>query len=391
MSRVPPTDATDATDATATPDEERPGRRRRSRLGGLALGALVLAAAGAGTGYWLVGQDASADQGDAAAGPTATAEVSRETLAVTRSFGGTLGHGEPHTVSATGRGTVTALAEADAEIERGTELYRVDEELVTALLGSLPMFRDLRVGDAGTDVEQLEDNLTRLGYDGFTVDEEFTSATEDAVRAWQEDVGAAETGFVPVSSVVFLAAGSRVDSLHVDVGAQVSPGAPVLDVTGSDQMVSLEAGMEDRELLAVDTEVTVELPDGRAIPGTVTASDVVPAATGSGAGGAAAAEEAAGADDAVAEVEVRLSEPVDQSLLGTPLDVVIEVDERENVLAVPVSALLALSAGAYGLEVVAADGTTEVVEVETGLFADGRVEVSGGGVTEGTVVGVAGR
>jgi hypothetical protein len=58
---------------------------------------------------------------------------------------------------------------------------------------------------------------------------------------------------------------------------------------------------------------------------------------------------------------------------------------------VPVSALLALSEGGYGLEVVDDDGTTSIVSVTTGLFADGKVQVEGDGITEGTVVGVAGR
>jgi len=50
--------------------------------------------------------------------------------------------------------------------------------------------------------------------------------------------------------------------------------------------------------------------------------------------------------------------------------------ERPNVLTVPVAALLALAEGGYGVQVV--DGaTTRIVAVETGLFADGKVEVSG--------------
>ena len=68
------------------------------------------------------------------------------------------------------------------------------------------------------------------------------------------------------------------------------------------------------------------------------------------------------------------------------VDVAFTVAEREDVLAVPVAALLALAEGGYGLEVV--DGrTTRIVAVQTGLFAGGKVEVSGGGITEGTVVG----
>jgi peptidoglycan hydrolase-like protein with peptidoglycan-binding domain len=402
VSTVPPPgdpgNADDVGDAggDANRDVGWPTRRRRGpRLAGLTLTVLVLAAAGTGTGYWLRGQwqDASAEQSDAPAGPAATAEVTRETISATESFGGTLGHGAAHTVAAQGQGTVTGLAAADAAIEPGAELYRLDETPVTALHGAIPMYRDLRAGATGVDVEQLERNLAELGYgDSLTVDDEFTEATGDAVRAWQADLGVAETGVVARTAVVFVPRGARVDSLHADVGDPVTPGMPVLDFTGSAQVVSLDAEIDDRDLLPVDAEVTLELPDGRTVAGTVTAANVATAPESEAAEGTGGEEEAAGSDDAVAEIEVTLAEEVDSSLLGSPVDVVAKVEERENVLVVPVSALLARSGGGYGLEVVAAGGTSAVVPVETGLFADGKVEIEGGeGIDVGTVVGVAGR
>jgi hypothetical protein len=49
--------------------------------------------------------------------------------------------------------------------------------------------------------------------------------------------------------------------------------------------------------------------------------------------------------------------------------------------------LLALAEGGYGLQIVESGGT-RVVAVKTGLFADGRVEVSGAGLAAGLTVGV---
>jgi multidrug efflux pump subunit AcrA (membrane-fusion protein) len=59
---------------------------------------------------------------------------------------------------------------------------------------------------------------------------------------------------------------------------------------------------------------------------------------------------------------------------------------RKDVLAVPVAALLALPNGGYGVQVVQG-GATRIVPVKTGMFAAGRVEVSGG-IAQGVMVGV---
>jgi predicted ribosome-associated RNA-binding protein Tma20 len=55
------------------------------------------------------------------------------------------------------------------------------------------------------------------------------------------------------------------------------------------------------------------------------------------------------------------------------------------VLAIPVAALLALAEGGYAVELVD-NGSTHLVGVETGLFADGLVEVKGNGLSAGDLV-----
>jgi peptidoglycan hydrolase-like protein with peptidoglycan-binding domain len=377
-------------------------RRRRRGLIWLALGVVLVAAVAIGTWLWASGD--STESSAAETGPVATAEVTRTTLTATETWEGTLGHGAPFTVAAQGPGsssqsesepsspslTVTRLAEQGATVGRGDELYRVNERPVTLLLGAIPMYRDLAPGASGPDIKQLEANLAKLGYRGFTADNEYTSSTAAAIRDWQDDIGAEVTGVVSQASVVFMPERGLVDSLHVGVGDAVhaaAPGTPILDITGTDQVVSVEVEVDDRDLVDVDTEVTVTLPDGSEVAGTVTALTVVEAEPApGGAEGAAPAE-----TDPVAEVEVTLAKAAPREFIGAPVDVIVGVDERTDVLAVPVNALLALAEGGYGLEVVGDDGRTEIVAVDTGLFADGRVEVRGGGITEGTVVGVAGR
>jgi hypothetical protein len=60
-----------------------------------------------------------------------------------------------------------------------------------------------------------------------------------------------------------------------------------------------------------------------------------------------------------------------------PVTLSLVRQERPDVLAVPVNALLALLVGGYAVERVTDDGLTELVAVDAGLFADGWVEVSG--------------
>jgi biotin carboxyl carrier protein len=373
---APPVDGADA--------EGGEPRRRRRRLVWAALGAVVVAV---GVGAWLWAASASPEGAPAAAGPVATATVARGTISATESWEGTLEYGVPVTVKSSAGGTITRLIDQGETVERGDELYRVNERPVTLVYGLVPMYRDLAPGDSGVDVRQLETNLAKLAYEGFTLDGAYTASTADAVRAWQADIGAEQTGTVARRDVVFVPEGGRVDALHVSVGDVVRAGAPILDITGNDQVVNFEADLDDRDRFDIDTKVTVVLPDGDKIAGTVSAMRVVKVAAGEageGSGGGTTDSES------IVHVEVALARASDD-LVGTPVEVIVAIDERADVLFVPVSALLALAEGGYGLEVVRGDGTTKIVRADTGLFAEGKVEVRGAGIAEGTVVGVAGR
>jgi hypothetical protein len=81
--------------------------------------------------------------------------------------------------------------------------------------------------------------------------------------------------------------------------------------------------------------------------------------------------------------------PLDPSATGSidqaPVDVAITTASVNNVLVVPVDALLALSGGGYAIEEVSADGRHQLVGVSLGLFDDasGMVQVSGPGLAVG--------
>ena len=362
----------------ATSKEPRP----RGRRIWMAIGAALLAA---GIAAWVWASTPPTKPARSASAPVATATVKRGTISATETWSGTLGFGSPFGVTALAEGTVTRLANQGERLKRGDELFRLNERPVVLLYGKVPMYRDLTLGASGIDVRQLEKNLAALGYGGFKVDDRYTSSTAAAVRAWQQDIAAAPTGTVARSDIVFLPSARQVDALRVAVGGHAVPGTPVLDLTGTQQIVSLQADLDDREIFEVDTAVTVVLPGGKEIRGTVDATTVVQP-SGSGGGFEETME-----SESILEGEIALSRNAAAGLVGASVDVEVPIDERTDVLLVPVSALLALTEGGYGLEVVNEDGTTTIAAVQTGLFGGGEVEVEGDEIAEGTVVGVAGR
>jgi multidrug efflux pump subunit AcrA (membrane-fusion protein) len=92
-------------------------------------------------------------------------------------------------------------------------------------------------------------------------------------------------------------------------------------------------------------------------------------------------------------VTIRPTHPAATGSLDQALVEVAITDQTvHNVLAVPVTALLARSGGGYSVELVAGDGTHHLVRVNLGLFDDaaGMVQVSGTGLAAGQRVVVPG-
>ncbi|WP_422737356.1 efflux RND transporter periplasmic adaptor subunit [Micromonospora sp. WMMD729] len=356
------------------------GTARRARLRAALVGGVVLLVAAVGV-VAAVGFGGGTGGDAAQAGPPAdTAAITRQTLADSETADGELGYGTTRTATARLSGTVTGLPATGSTVRRGKPLYLVDNAEVVLLYGGLPAYRTLAPGVEGADVEQFERNLAALGYDGFTVDDEYTGATADAVREWQDDLGLAETGRVEPGRVVYADGEVRVESHQVDVGAVTQPGQAVLTYTGTSRVVTVELDVDDQRLAKRDAKVRVKLPDGRAVNGTVSAVETVIQTGTAGANGQSA--------EAETKIEVTVAVADPKALAGfdqASVDVTFTASERADVLTVPVAALLALAEGGYGVEVVDG-GTSRIVAVTTGLFADGRVEVTGEGIAEGTRV-----
>jgi peptidoglycan hydrolase-like protein with peptidoglycan-binding domain len=375
--------------------EAMPPRRRRRWVRIVAVSAAVVAVSGMTTTAALgrFGGDGGGTQA-ASNLPPATTEVAVTTLVATEEFAGTLGYGDTSTVSVLASSTsgvedgsriVTWRPGVSEVIERGETVYAVNAEPVVLMYGGMPFFRSLTAGNAGADVEQLEENLAELGYEDFTVDNEYTAATADAVTAWQEDVGLTGTGVFDPATVVVTGGAVRVAELLAPLGGAAS--GEILSYTGTEREITVELEVSDQQLVEEDLPVTITLPDGTSVDGTVNEiGTVVTGGTGTEDAGVAQGQQQE--EPATFEITITVD---DTEALGdwetAPVEVLLETDRREDVLAVPVGALVALAEGGYGVQIVEG-GVTRYVAVETGLFADGMVEVAGGGIAEGTVVGV---
>lgn len=349
-------------------------------------------------------------------------EVQRRDLTVGTSLQGQLGFGAEEPIPIQASGTVTWLPALGARAELGDVLLKVDNRPIVLMYGSTPAFRAMDDGtnqddveedpaesptgpvdtgpvnsrsspasaddagksggrrkaqggeeeeappaqpSVGPDVEELESGLSALGYTGFTVDEEFTSATAAAVKRWQEDLGVEPTGRVELGDVVFLPGPIRLRPSADSLGRPVSETS--VYQTGLRKVVTVET--DDADWAEKGVSVKVTLPSQKSAAGHVVAVTSGGSDPETGSSG-------------MKQIRFELNRPRSKAAPG-PVTVTYASAERKNVLVVPVAALVALSEGGYGVEL--AEGG--YVGVEPGLYADGLVEITGD-LDEGTRIRV---
>ncbi|MDH6220989.1 peptidoglycan-binding protein [Streptomyces pseudovenezuelae] len=391
----------------AVPAEENQagGRKRHPlRTSLIVLVAIVVAAAAGLAASGVLGGSGDDGASEAPTGPSATAKVKRTTLTDSETVSGNIGYGEASTVQAVsgggsgqggaggsgGSGILTWVPKAGDTITRGGNVYSVNQQKTPLLYGSIPFYRTMRSGDSGSDVKILEANLKALGYDGFTADSTYNAATAAAVQEWQDDLNREETGVVVPGDAVVASGARKVSAVQASTGT--APSGPLLIWTATERVVTVELEAQYEDLVEVGTRAKVTLPDGGTVEGTVTDVGAPSNVSDDQSGDAADAGGSDSDKEATLPVELRVK---DQKGLGdyqaASVDVTLESESRKNVLAVPVNALVARNGGGYALEVVkpSAPHGVEYVPVKLGMFADSLVEVSGAGITEGTVVGVA--
>jgi len=247
----------------------------------------------------------------------------------------------------------------------GQVVYAVDGIPVRAIEGQLPFYRALTLNDQGPDVRQLKDAMLELGY-ASTPGPTFDSTTQEAVRAWQSDLGTEPTGTVRLGELVAvpqLPASIEMDTSIAFVGAHLSGGETLLFGTRGDPQFDLIVSAEQARLIPETARVTIPLK-ARTFPAVI--ADSSTAANG--------------------QVRFRLSAPNGAPVCGNKCHTINET--RSSILAqvlivpkitgpgVPVAAISTSADGTTAVEIVLGD-TIQRREVEVLASQDGVAVVRG--------------
>jgi hypothetical protein len=311
---------------------------------------------------------------------------------------GTLGYASsPPVVNRIG-GTYTSLLSSGSVVAPGQVLFRVDNQPVVLMAGSVPAWRPFVVGMAdGPDVQELESNLIALGdARGLlsVTSVHYDAAAAAAVSRWQTALGVPATGSIDLGDVAFGPSALRVDAVTVSPGQPASPGDEPYQVTTTTRTVTVPLTPDDPPVSAGQV-VSIVLPSGTSVSGRVAAVGPPAPNTQSGSGqsesnssGSGSSGSGSSSTSTVLTV-VPDDPPATGADDGESVQVSLTIQSVHHVLAVPISALLALAGGGYGVEVVGPTGRHWLVGVHTGVFAGGSVQVSGRGLGPGTRVVVA--
>lgn len=216
--------------------------------------------------------------------------------------------------------------------------------------------------------------LNDAGYLDFEPDGRFGLATEVALREWQENHGAKDAdGVLRLVDTAVRDWPARVGLVEVELGDFVDAGAELVTLTSQVAAVSFDLVPSDRLRVAEGDPVRVDV-----------------SATGEEAVGVLAEVAVDPVDregslfyPAVVAVDGELAVPE-----GTQVRVAIVIERAEDVLAVPVAAVVSDVSGDPAVRVARDDGQVETTPVELGMSEGAWVEVVSG-LSSGELVIVA--
>jgi hypothetical protein len=269
-----------------------------------------------------------------------------------------------------GEGSVVDGAEALA-IENAQKAY--DDALKSYNDGV-----DATTALAIENAQKAYDDALKSYNDGVDQDSELAKAKEELDEL---KLSAKSETFSPTNayaSKTSIIVGSYIS----DIGSAVTLNSPLYNISSIGIEVVFQVDATDQETVSLGDSVEIELPTNERVPTIITFIDQVVTQTQAG---------------EFIEVTLEVLNPEEiEAYDQAPVKVFVTTEISENVLYVPVNALLALAEGGYALEIYDGDldgGTfegesgvdTSYVAVEIGVFTDGFVEVKGN-ISEGQTV-----
>ena len=249
--------------------------KRSRRTGALLVAALIVLVGSLGLAVWLT-ESPGDRQARLGPPPDSVITVDVEDRRLTRTIDLVCEAGAPSSLEVpvgvdprVGDPVVTALPVADgASVAEGEVMLEVSGRPMIAVSGPLPAYRDIRTGDSGPDVAQLESALSRLGLLDDP-DDVADPATRAATSALYDSLGypepedprlvAARYELTPVPS---LPAALRPGPLSV--GRPVTPGE-TLAVGGSGVVVRCPVDRATLSELRDAESISIVLPRGRSV------------------------------------------------------------------------------------------------------------------------------
>ena len=269
-----------------------------------------------------------------------------------------------------GEGSVVDAAEALA-IENAQKAY--DDALISYNEGV-----DAAEALAIENAQKAYDDALKSYNEGVDQESELTKAKEELEEL---KLSAKSETFSPTNAYASespIIIGSYIS----DIGSAVSLNSQLYNISSIGIEVVFQVDASDQETVSLGDSVEIELPTDERVPTKITFIDQVVTQTQAG---------------EFIEVILEVLNPNEiEAYDQAPVKVFVTTEVSENVLFVPVNALLALAEGGYALEVYEGeteDGTfqgesgvdTSYVAVEIGVFTDGFVEVKGN-ILEGQIV-----
>jgi hypothetical protein len=200
--------------------------------------------------------------------------------------------------------------------------------------------------------------------------------TQPGAESNQQPPAAQAPSGAPSASGARTSAGGETDS-----GAGAVAVTEVMTTSSTRPVVTVDLDTSLVTLAKVGAPVSVELPSGERQRGTVSAVSKVATAPEDDSTGAQQQEQQSSSDDATVAVTIRLAKRT-PALDEAPVSVAFERSRARDVLAIPVTALLAQAGGTFAVEL-REGGDARLVAVEPGLYASGYVEIEGEGLRPG--------